>query len=258
MVSKSGGAFLRPQTATRMGWNMGPALRPSEAAACAQCLIERVVIERRRGKHLPGLLKDAAGKRGIALLRDQFGRVIRGKLVDKEKIGGGDSIAKQLDALANQRGDGEEPFGRRMEAGPLEERLQFAAELLDGKGADVFSVQPYGLGIERIFLSEIDDGVGAVDALKRESGDELVEGEELAVVLGRPAEKAEEVDECLGQKSGVAIGGDADDGSVPALGEFGAIRGDEQGEMRELGRVNTEGSGPRASKISRCLKVLVR
>ena len=29
MVSKSGGAFLRPQTATRMGWNMGPALRPS-------------------------------------------------------------------------------------------------------------------------------------------------------------------------------------------------------------------------------------
>ena len=33
MVSKSGGAFLRPQMATRIGWNIGPAFRPSEVAA---------------------------------------------------------------------------------------------------------------------------------------------------------------------------------------------------------------------------------
>ena len=34
MVSKSGGAFLRPQTATRMGWKACPAFKPRcEAAA---------------------------------------------------------------------------------------------------------------------------------------------------------------------------------------------------------------------------------
>src|SRR6266568_1010845 len=33
MVSKSGGAFLRPQTATRMGWNIGPAFTPRRSAA---------------------------------------------------------------------------------------------------------------------------------------------------------------------------------------------------------------------------------
>src|SRR5579863_71738 len=32
-VSKSGGAFLRPQTATRMGWNICPAFTPSSCAA---------------------------------------------------------------------------------------------------------------------------------------------------------------------------------------------------------------------------------
>ena len=85
---------------------------------------------------------------------------------------------------------------------------------------------------------EVDDGVGAVDALQSESGGELVESEELAVILGRPAEEAEEVDEGLGEEAGIAVGGDADDGAVAALGEFGAIGGDEQGKMGELGRGN--------------------
>ena len=61
------------------------------------------------------------------------------------------------------------------------------AERLDGQGADMLSVQPDGLGIERIFLCEIHHGVGAVYALESESSSELVEGEKLTVVLGRPA-----------------------------------------------------------------------
>ena len=63
---------------------------------------------------------------------------------------------------------------------------------------------------------------------------EFVEGEEFAIVFGRPAEEAEEIDEGLGQEAGVAISGDADDGAVLALGELGAIGRDEQREMREL------------------------
>ncbi len=105
----------------------------------------------------------------------------------------------------------------------------------------MLGVEPDGFGIEGVFFREIDDGVGAVDAFESEGGGELVEGEELAVVLGRPAEEAEEVDEGLGQEAGIAIGGDADDGAVLALGELGAIGGDEQGEMGELGRRDAEG-----------------
>ena len=117
----------------------------------------------------------------------------------------------------------------------------------------MLGVEPDGLGIEGIFFGEIDDGVGAVDAFERESGGEFFEGQELAVVLGRPAEQAEKIDEGLGQKAGIAIGGDADDRAVLALGELGAVGRDQQGKMRELRRLGAE-----PSKISRCLKVLVR
>jgi hypothetical protein len=40
---------------------------------------------------------------------------------------------------------------------------------------------------------------------------------------------------------------------VLALGEFGAVGSDEQGRWAKWG-----GGAPRASKMSRCLKVLVR
>ena len=206
------------------------------------------------GEHLLRVLEDASGQRGIALLRDQLGRVVGRELVEEEEVGGGDGIAQQLDALADERRDGEQLLRRWRRSRPGRRRAGVAAELLDGQGADVLGVEPDGFGIEGIVFREIDDGVGAVDAFEREGRGELVESEELAVVFGRPAEQAEEVDESLGQKARVAIGGDADDGAVLALGELGAIGGDQQRQMRELGRRRT----PRASKISRCLKVLVR
>ena len=99
-----------------------------------------------------------------------------------------------------------------MEAGSREEGLEAGAELVDGECADVLGVEPDGLRVERVVFSEVDDGVGAVDGLESESGGELVESEELAVVLGRPAEEAEEVYEGLGEEAGIAIGSDADDG----------------------------------------------
>ncbi len=115
-----------------------------------------------------------------------------------------------------------------------------SAELVDGQGADVFGVEPQGFGVERVFVFEIDDGIGAVDAFERESRGEFVEREELAVVLGRPAQQAKKVDESLRQESGIAISGDADDRTVAALGELGAIGRDQQGKMRELRRLDTQ------------------
>ena len=130
------------------------------------------------------LLEDAAGESGIALLRDQLGWVVGSELGEEEEVGGGDGIAQELDALADERGDGEELFRRGMEASLLKEGLEVVGELVDRQGADVLGVQPDGLWVKRIFFRKVDDGVGAVDAFESESGDELIESEELAVVLG--------------------------------------------------------------------------
>ncbi len=95
------------------------------------------------------MLEDAASERGIAFLRDQLGRVVRRELGHEEEIGGGDGIAQELDALADERRDGEQLFRGVDQAGLLEEGLELAAELVDGQGADVLGVEPDGLGIER-------------------------------------------------------------------------------------------------------------
>src|SRR6185312_2939713 len=118
-----------------------------------------------------------------------------------------------------------------MKAGLGEEGLQLAAEVLDGHGADVLGVEPDGFRIKGVFIREVDDGVGAVDAFESEGGGEFVESEEFPVVDGATTEKAEEVDEGRGKEAGVAIGGDADDRAVLALGQLGAIGSDEQREM---------------------------
>jgi hypothetical protein len=58
-----------------------------------------------------GVLEDAEGHGRItALRRDQLGRIVGGEFLQEEKVGGGDGIAQELDALTNERGDGEELF----------------------------------------------------------------------------------------------------------------------------------------------------
>ena len=85
--------------------------------------------------------------RGIALLRNQLGWVV-GRELEEEEVCGGDGIAQQLDALANERGDGKELFGRSSKPACFEEGLECSGELLDGQGADMLGVEPDGLGVE--------------------------------------------------------------------------------------------------------------
>ena len=127
--------------------------------------------------------------------------------------------------------------GDAMEAGLLEKRLEVAAEFLDGQRANVLGVEPDCLRVEGIVFREVHHRVGAVDALKREQVANLVQSQKFAVVLRRPAQQAEKIDEGLRQKAGIAISGDADDGAVLALGKLGAIGRDEQRKMRELRRL---------------------
>src|SRR5581483_1638772 len=90
-------------------------------------------------------------------------------------------------------------------------------------------------------LLEVHNGVRAVDSFQRQDLDQLLPAHFCAVVFGRPSQQTEEVDECFGEKSGVAISCDADDGSVAALRKFGAIRRDKQGKMSELRRLVSGG-----------------
>ena len=121
------------------------------------------------------------------------------------------------------------------------EGQQFAGQFVGGQGTDVLGVQPEGLGVEGVFLGEVDHGVGAVDAFEREEVDDFVARQFLAIVLGRPAEQAEEIDERLRQEAGVAIGGDGDHGAVDALGKLHAVGRHEQREVREGGRFGAGG-----------------
>src|ERR1039457_2920693 len=122
-----------------------------------------------------------------------------------------------------------------------EEWLEQSAELFDGQCANMLRVQPHSFGIEGIILCEINDGVRTIDPLERESGGKLLQSEELAVVLRRPPQQAEEVDESLCQEACIAVGSHADDGAVAALGELGAIGRDQQRKMSELWRLDAEG-----------------
>jgi len=197
--------------------------------------------------------KDFAGQRGIAFLRDQLRRIVRRELIDEEEISGGDSIFQQLNPLANKRGDGQKLLRQGRETSLLEKWLEEQSEPFNGQRADVLGVKVDCFRVEGRIFRKVDDSVGAVDAFKRESGGELVEREDFAIVFRRPAEQAEKIDEGAREKPGVAVGGDADDRAVLALGELCAVGRNQQRKMRELRR-----GTPRASKISRCLKVLVR
>ena len=92
------------------------------------------------------------------------------------------------------------------------------------------------LGSNGILLGEIHHGIAAVDAFERESVDQFLAAHLLAIVLGRPAQQAQKIDEGVRQEAGIAVGGDADHRAVAALGELGAIGGHQQRQVGESGR----------------------
>ena len=79
-----------------------------------------------------------------------------------------------------------------------------------------------------------------IDAFERKCVDQFLARHLLAIVLRRPAQQAQKIDEALRQKSGVAIGGDADHRPVLALRKLRAVGSDQQRQMRELRRLDAE------------------
>ena len=106
------------------GLKHGAGLQTQMRSGGSQCLVERIMIEGDCGEDFLGVLKNAQGESGIAFLRDQVGWVVGREFFDEEEVGGGDGIAQQLDALANERGDGEKFFRRGFKAGLREKRAE--------------------------------------------------------------------------------------------------------------------------------------
>ena len=94
------------------GLEHGTSLESERSGGSAKGLVQRIVIEKGRRKDFKRVLKNAASESGIALLGDQVGRVVGSELGQEEEIGRRNSVAQELDALANERGDGEEFFRR--------------------------------------------------------------------------------------------------------------------------------------------------
>ncbi len=180
------------------------------------------------------LFEDLQRQGGIALFRDQLACGIGREFVGEEEIGGCQHVIQEADALADERRDLRHFLRLDGITGIENERQQPFRKFFDGQRADVFGVQPDGFGIEGVRFGEVHERVAAVHAFEGESLDEFVESHLLAVIAGRPAEQAEEIDEAFGEEARVAVGGHRDDRAVLALGELAAIGRDEQREMREL------------------------
>ena len=77
----------------------------------------------------------------------------------------------------------------------MDNRQQAGAEGVDGEAADVFGIEPEGLGVEGFVgrcgrLLEVNDRVGAVDAFEGKHIHQFLAGHVLAIVFGRPAQQA--------------------------------------------------------------------
>jgi len=176
-------------------------------------------------------------------LGDEFGGIVGRELVigQEEKIGGGENVAQEFDAFADERGDGVHFIGGDGKSGGVDDGEQAGAEMVDGEGADVFGVEPEGFGVE------VSSGVAAGSLKLMTALARLMPSREKASMsswrvrfsrlsLG-DQRAAQEVDEGFGEESGIAVSSDADDGTVAAFGKFRSIGSDEERKMGELGRV---------------------
>ena len=257
-VPKSGGAVLRPQTATRIGSNIWPALIPSYVGRAAQRRLQPIVGE------LGGRERPRAPARGPAraiaaspFLGDQLGAHRKAAVRRAKKKSA--TVSTSRSSLMRSWISGVICMHflrcRRRNQSAHERAAASSASSSAGMVADVLGIQPERLRVERIVLGEVDDGVAAIDAFEREDVRSVPAA---TVARGRPwaipAEQAEEIDERVRQEAGVAICRDADDRAVLALRELRPV-----GRHRAAAGARTPAaSTPSASKISMCLNVFER
>ena len=94
-VPNSGGAVLRPHTATRTGSNIWPALTPRSRGRGAQGRFQPVVRKLRRGERFARLFEHPQRHRRVAFLGDEFGGIVGRELCREEEIGHREHVVQQ-------------------------------------------------------------------------------------------------------------------------------------------------------------------
>ena len=161
--------------------------------------------------------------RGIAFFRESVRRRRRARARREEEIGDRQDVAQQTDALLDERSDLQHL--RRVLSRRLDERA--AARRPVRRRAWCGSCSALS---QTALASKGSSSVKLTTALlrltpsKEKACDQFFARHLLAVVLGRPAEQAEEIHEGVRQKTGIAIGGDGNHGAVDALGKLGCRR----------------------------------
>jgi len=127
----------------------------------AQGLIQRVVFELDIRQHFAGSREDPRCHCRVSLLRDEFRRIVGRELVYEEEIGGGEHVAQQLDALADQGRDPEHLFRRHLESGGERDGQQyFSMDLVAGKNlAEMIREKPKSAEQAALYVKTIAEAV---------------------------------------------------------------------------------------------------
>src|SRR5947209_10160651 len=110
------------------------------------------MIEGRHGReNFLCLTENLRSHGGVALLRNQFCRIVGPQLRQEEEIGNGADIAEQTDSLVDQGSDGSNFLRRGVrKAGLVRVRQQAPSKFIEVEPANMFRIQPDGLRIEGI------------------------------------------------------------------------------------------------------------
>ena len=120
-------------------------------------------------QHLARLNQNSPGQRCIALRRNQLSAIIRAEAGwQKKKSASGTHVTEELDALRISGVTWSSFSGVADSPACCRKGNSLTESCSDRQGADVLGIEPDGLGVEGIVLVEVDDGVGAIDALEGE------------------------------------------------------------------------------------------
>ena len=254
-VANSGGAFLRPHTATRMGWNIWPALMP-RALAAERSVFQRVVRELGRGRAPRGRVPAPAAPWPRRLSAGSARRCRTAATASTKKKSATVSTSRSNLMRSCISGVIRSILARSTSKarGLARTAASRSRQFLHRQRADVLGIQPHRLGIEGIFLGEIDHRVAAIDAFERERVDQFLASSSLR---DRPWATSPAGTENSRTPAAGSRHRDKWSRSPPA--RAGAWRAWRHRARSAAADARTAAARrPAASKISTCLKVLVR
>ena len=213
--SNSPGPPPTPVTATRTAWTMSP--RPEPRSASQRLRVPAPATARRRRRAPPARRGRRRGARRRPAPARAWRRPCRRRSTSSPKKNARlqQDVAEHLDAIAERLDDARDPRARFGDVGPATSPRARGT----GARAATFSASGSALHVvllERQQLGRIEAGRRLVHALEREVLDHLRARQELGLVVERPAEQHQVVDDRVGQVADLLV--EIDDHRVERLG----------------------------------------